>query len=293
MTKQEIKKIANALIEENSLPEAIEVLSGYVKGIDENIESNLLLQTVTFNENEQDFEKLFISRHDYYTTWIKVHSTLRRITEDLPDKGNEVEVSKRNQSKRSLNGVDVKRKILFLAASPKSEVHLNLGKESRKIKDTLAKAGTQFEIESEFAVTTLTIAEAMQATKPEIVHFAGHGAGEQGLVVEDDVGNAVFFSTERLNRLFQLFRKNVKCVVLNAAYSREQAKVISKHGIYVIGLKDPVTDEDSRNFAIGFYQGLGAGKDYKLSYEMGLINMVDSEYTDAYELWHNGKKLDL
>lgn len=292
MTKQEIKKIANTLIGENSLPEALDVLSGYVKGIDENIENNLLLQTVTFNRNEQDFEKLFISRYDYYTTWLKVHSTLKRITENLPDKGNDVAVPKPNQNERGLNGIDVKRKILFLAASPQDQVVLNPGKELRKIKDTLSKSDYQFEIESEFAVTTITIAEAMQASKSEIVHFTGHGTGEQGLVVEDEAGNTNFFSTNALDKLFKLFKKDVNCVILNACYSKEQAKTISKHGIYVVGMNDTASDEATLAFAVGFYRSLGAGEDYKHSYEMGRIN-VNSEYADTYELWHNGEKLDL
>ena len=72
-----------------------------------------------------------------------------------------------------------------------------------------------------------TITKAMQQYNPDIIHFSGHGDGVEGIIVEDINGDIVRFPTFGLNRLFKRFKEKVKCVVLNACYSKEQAEVIS------------------------------------------------------------------
>ncbi len=52
----------------------------------------------------------------------------------------------------------------------------------------------------------------MLEVKPQIVHFCGHGTGNQGLVLEDNDGNEHLASTEALSDLFRIFAEQVECV---------------------------------------------------------------------------------
>ncbi|MGZ3303788.1 MAG: AAA-like domain-containing protein, partial [Isosphaeraceae bacterium] len=62
---------------------------------------------------------------------------------------------------------------------------------------------------------------------------------------------------------------HVKCVVLNACYSEVQAEAISKHIDFVVGMKKAIGDEAAIKFAVGFYDALGAGRDFETAYKFG------------------------
>jgi len=161
-----------------------------------------------------------------------------------------------------------KRKILFLTANPKDEAQLGLERELRKVMNTLNGATNRdnFELISEPAVGIPDITRAMQVYKPQIVHFSGHGTKTKGIAIENESGEVTLFPIEGLDRLFKLSKKTVKCVVLNACHSSAQAEVISKHGIYVVGMNDEIGDEAATSFAVGFYQSLGEGNDYEFAF---------------------------
>ncbi len=299
MDKDQITQIVNGFIANNELKEALQALSDYVKGRNSYLENDLLLQTSSFNGNEKDREKGVITGEDYKMGKARTRNNLTQIMGRLPEEGNEVviQTSELNittsSHPKSENGI---RKILFLAATPEDQVQLNLGKEFRKIKTQLsaAKHRNKFKVENEMAVRISDITQAMQDHKPQIVHFSGHGSGKQGLVVEDDAGNTVFFPTKGINRLFRLFKKDVKCVVLNACFASEQAEVISQHGIYVVGMNDAIGDKAATDFATGFYQSLGAGNDYEFAFDIALVTISSHiDDADTPELWYDGKKVDI
>ncbi len=187
-----------------------------------------------------------------------------------------------------------KRKILFLTANPKQTRPLRVDKECRKVKDGLNAATNRedFEFISASAVMITTITRAMQVHNPQIIHFSGHGTKTEGIAVEDENGQVILFPTEGLDRLFKSFKGIVKCVVLNACHSSVQAEVISKHGIYVVGMNDAIGDEAATSFAVGFYQSLGEGKDYEFAFEMGMVSVSPYlKYADKPELWFNGQRI--
>ena len=105
----------------------------------------------------------------------------------------------------------------------------------REIKEGLRRARVRekFSIESAEAVRYRDIHRAILDYEPQIVHFSGHGAGEEGLVFEDETGQEKFVDAEALAGLFELFADQVECVVLNACYSKIQAEEIAKHINYV------------------------------------------------------------
>ena len=175
-----------------------------------------------------------------------------------------------------------KRKILILAANPKNSSLRRLDREVRDIEAGMkrSKLREEFEIVTQLALRTGDIQRALLDEQPAIVHFAGQGAGANGLIVEDKDGKAKLVSTQALARLFKFFKDEVECVVLNACYSEEQAEAIREHIGYVVGVDDEITNRQVIQFATGFYDALGAGRSYEDASEMGRIAV---ELEDASE----------
>ncbi|MDJ0633160.1 MAG: hypothetical protein QNJ34_08225 [Xenococcaceae cyanobacterium MO_188.B29] len=75
-------------------------------------------------------------------------------------------------------------------------------------------------------------------------------------------------SSEALAGLFREFSQ-IKCVLLNACYSEVQAQAIVKQVDYVIGMKDTIYDKAAIAFSIGFYDGLGYGRNIEKAFNLG------------------------
>ena len=58
-------------------------------------------------------------------------------------------------------------------------------------------------------------------------------------------------------------------MLLNACYSEAQATAIAKRIPYVIGMKAEIADDIALEFAVGFYDALGAGRSVEQAFEFG------------------------
>ena len=191
---------------------------------------------------------------------------------------------------------DAKKTILFLAANPISTHQLRLDEEIREIEEGLQRSRyrDRFELKQRWALRPTDLRRALLEYKPQIVHFAGHGTGraisepsvenqreisfaeqaevfEEGLVLEDAIGQPKLVRTEALAALFELFADSVECVVLNACYSERQAKAIAQYIPYVIGMSRAIGDRAAIEFSIGFYDVLGAGESIDRAYMLGCV----------------------
>lgn len=167
--------------------------------------------------------------------------------------------------------------ILLLAANPRNTSELRLQEEAREIDEGLRRANKreQFKLEQKWAVRSRDFYRAILDTQPQIVHFCGHGAGEDGIVLEDEAGQAVFLQADALASMFKLFAgKGVECVLLNACYSEVQAEAISQHINYVIGMTQAIGDRAAINFAVAFYDALGSGEEVEFAFELGRSQIV-------------------
>lgn len=166
------------------------------------------------------------------------------------------------------------KKVLILAANPKNSTPLRLDQEVREIGEALkgAKNRDQFEIEQQWAVRPKDMRRAVLEFEPYIVHFSGHGVGNGGLALEDETGQAKLVSAEALAEMFAL-AEQVECVLLNACYSEVQANAIAQHIPYVIGMNQAVGDAAALEFAVGFYDALGAGRGFERAFKEGCISI--------------------
>jgi WD40 repeat protein len=168
--------------------------------------------------------------------------------------------------------------ILILASNPKGTSVLDLDREIRDVREGLRRSQNrdEFHIEVRGAVRPIDLRRALLEVEPQIIHFCGHGTGDEGLVLEGDDGKEHLVSGETLSRLFKLFADKVECVLLNACYSEAQATAIVQHINYVIGMNREILDEAAIAFAVGFYDGIGAGKSIEMAYELG-CNAIEME----------------
>ena len=162
-----------------------------------------------------------------------------------------------------------KRKILFLAATPTDTSRNRMNKEHDEIRESLRRSNhrNEFAFESRFAVKRVDISRALMDEEPHIVHFAGSGSDEGGIVVENRKGEQKAVSPDALADLFELF-EGIECVLLNACYSELQAEAIAECVPYVIGMGAAISDESVIAFAKTFYDALGNGREYEFAFKM-------------------------
>jgi hypothetical protein len=180
--------------------------------------------------------------------------------------------------------------ILVLASNPKNQSSLRLDEEMREINEGLRRSQQRekFIVQQRWAVRPEDLRRALLDLNPHILHFCGHGSGEDGLVLEDDTGKAQLVPTEALANLFKRFAtRGLECVVFNACYSELQAKAIAEHIDYVVGMSSAIGDKAAIQFAVGFYDELGAGWSYEDAYHGGCdaiaLQGIPEEHTPVFK----------
>ena len=154
------------------------------------------------------------------------------------------------------------QKILILASNPRGD--LNIDREIRDLKAAI-KRNKDFIVEIEPAVQSKDVQKHFHEYRPYLVHFCGHGAGDEGLVLEGDK----LLSNNALSGLFDIFGEEIECVLLNACTTEIQAGVIGKYVPYVIGTSREILDRAAYLFAVGFYEALGYGESIERCHQLG------------------------
>jgi hypothetical protein len=190
-----------------------------------------------------------------------------------------------------------KHTILFLAANPLGTDRLALDEEARAIREELERSGhrDRFELVTRWAARPLDLLRELRKLKPTVVHFSGHGgrgvprsgAGPRRDIVtdsgavDDDLRYGLFFqgpdgrpqivSTAALEGTFGAAGSSVRLVVLNACYSDAQAEALLSSVDCVVGVRGSIRDEAARNFAVGFYGGIGEHESVAAAYRQGCV----------------------
>lgn len=164
------------------------------------------------------------------------------------------------------------RSVLFLAANPEDQELIRTDREYAAIKDALSRTAQGQAIRlylPEFALSADKLIGALLQATPNLVHFAGHGGGAEGIDFEDQQGSSEPVAADALASLFRQFAHCVRVVVLNACYSEPQAAAIAQHIDHVIGTRRDIGDDTAIAFATGFYQALAAGRSIEDAFQLG------------------------
>jgi len=166
-------------------------------------------------------------------------------------------------------------KILFLAANPKDTSQLRLDEEMRGIDQALRQSEfrDKFDIKQHWAVRVVDLQSYLLRHEPDIVHLSGHGSPSNEIMLEGIAGESQTVSSLALSQLFSVLKDNIRCVVLNACYSEQQALAIAKHIDCVIGMSKAIGDSAAVSFAVAFYQALGYGRDIKAAFDLGCVQI--------------------
>ena len=172
------------------------------------------------------------------------------------------------------------KRILILTANPTNTKPLRVSEEVREIKRAWERSQNRekFEIIVEEAVRPQEFRRTLLDHKPDIVHFSGHGGGEQGLALMGDNGEAFLVKVAPLAKFFKALQEIffIDCVFLNACYSDVQAEGIYPYVNYVVGMNQKIGDEAAKQFAIGFYDTLFAGQSIQSAFDLG-CNAIEIE----------------
>lgn len=194
--------------------------------------------------------------------------------------------------------MDTQIKILFLASNPSNAARLRLDEEVRVV-DRSLRAGRfrdRFDLIQHWAVRASDLQEILLRHEPDIVHFSGHGTTAGQIVLHDDYGRSQVAPPAALSNLFSFFASTIRCVVLNACYTAEQALAIARHIDCVVGMSAALNDRSAESFAGAFYQALAYGKSVQTAFDLGcnqieLVNLPEPDVPKLLALRGNAGQL--
>lgn len=205
--------------------------------------------------------------------WPSEQAALDSVLESIKLGAAYIESYKNSAPKES--GEAKKHKILLLTSNPKNTQSLDLNVEINTIKSVWKRSSCkdQFEVELCLDVTKTELLETLLQERPMVVHFSGHGTGQNGLLFYGEKGEAEAATGEGLANLFRLFKDSIQCVLLNACYSQDQATIISQHIPYVVGTDNAISDSRAIKFSEGFYMALFNGEPIEQAYQIAIAHV--------------------
>jgi hypothetical protein len=164
--------------------------------------------------------------------------------------------------------------ILFLASDPADQARLRLMKEYSEVQNELSRSSRYaFNLKQAFSSRADELARILLETRPHIVHFSGHGDSSGRLCFEKADGHSWPADKSAIAQMFEPCARYVKCVLLNACFSAEQAEMIAAHIEYTAGLSSAVPDDAAIALAKGFYGALAASGKVSLALRTAQTNL--------------------
>lgn len=200
-------------------------------------------------------------------------------------------------------------RILFLAANPLASDRLQLDEEARQIELCISQSryGRAMKLTTMWAVRGDDLQQALLNVAPHIVHFAGHGAPQQGrtgpggsrelilphgpagatsadagadakeesaIIICGESGTVRPLSQAALVGLFRALPDKVRVVMLNACYTLPVAQALVAHIDVAVGTRTALDDQAAIGFAKGFYRGLGNGLSVQQAMALGVSQIA-------------------
>lgn len=162
-----------------------------------------------------------------------------------------------------------KIKILFLSANPWTTGRILVDEEEREIFEKLQEGPERdrFELHRHAAIRPIDLQRLLMMHKPHIVHFSGHGSRQHKIILGGKPGRGKQVDQDGLVKVFALYKSHVRLVVLNACFTKTQARSISEVIDYSVGAGKGIGDKEGVAFAGAFYRALSFGKSVKAAFE--------------------------
>ena len=182
-----------------------------------------------------------------------------------------------------------KIRILFLSANPWTTSRILVDEEAREIFERLqeGRQRDKFELFKHAAARPIDLQRLLLFYQPHIVHFSGHGSNKQKIILGGAPGRGKTVERQGLAELFALYSSHVRLVLLNACFTKTQARSISQVIDYSVGTGKGIGDKAGVAFAGAFYRALGFGKSIKEAFdsakaELGLTRMPRTQGIELF-----------
>lgn len=180
-------------------------------------------------------------------------------------------------------------RVLLFAADPLSAPphgsapRLRLDEDVRQLREKVraAEHRNAIEFDVRWATRTDDLLQALHETRPQVVHFSGHGSREGLLLTDRDGVHPQPVSAPALAGLFRAFPGEVRLVVLNACYSRPQAEAIAEVVGCAIGTRGGIADDAAITFAAAFYRAVAFGGSVAAAYAQARAALALDHVRDA------------
>lgn len=249
---------------EGNIKKAIEMLLKLGEQYDADIHNEAIMLSSRYNSLEKDKDLGIITHEAAEINKNRINFTLTQMLVKVDDTWNIQETTTGNIPSSN------KKTILFLAANPQDSQRLRLDVEAREIEEHLRRSQDRerFKLVKKGALRVPDLRSALLDEKPNIIHFSGHGSEYGRLILEDGQGNSQEVPPRAIGNLFELFKDDIECVLLNACYSESQAQEIAKHIPFVIGMNTAILDTAAIEFSSAFYDAVGNGRDIEFAFKL-------------------------
>lgn len=173
-----------------------------------------------------------------------------------------------------------KIKVLFLAADPRSAYgqapRLLLDVDVRQIHETLcaAKYRDALELDLRLAVRGRDVLRALNQVRPHVVHFSGHGDVDGLVLASADGTGERTADAAVLKKLFEMFRGDIRLVILNACKSLPLAEAVADIVGCAIGMRDAISDEGAITFGSSFYSAIAFGRSVQAAFDQACLELA-------------------
>lgn len=162
-----------------------------------------------------------------------------------------------------------KIRILFLSSNPWTTSRILVDEEAREIFERIHEGPyrDRFELHKHTAIKPIDLQRLLLMYQPHIVHFSGHGSKGHKLILAGTSGRGKTVDQQGLANVFSLYSNHVRLVLLNACFTKAQARSISEVVSYSIGTGRGIGDKVGVAFAGAFYRALGFGRSIRDAFE--------------------------
>ena len=170
---------------------------------------------------------------------------------------------------------------------------LQLAAEVRTVQSALGPY-TSFVLEHAGEVGPRHLIEALLKDPPDILHFAGHGAGgkDVGLSLVGDRGQPITIPDEKLREILECLPVRPRLILMNACYSAEMSKALSGIAEVVIGVRGKIGDPAALDFARSFYSALATSCSVGAAFTLASIELSLSGSDEGLVQIDCGKDVD-
>src|SRR5215213_3306807 len=169
-----------------------------------------------------------------------------------------------------------KTRILFLSANPWTTSRILVDEEAREIFERIQEGPCRdgFELHKHTATRAIDLQRLLLLHRPHIVHFSGHGSKKHKLIFGGAPGRGKTIDHQGLVNVLALYSRHLRLVLLNACFTKTQARSIADVIDYSVGTGKGIGDKGSVAFAGAFYRALGFGKSIREAFNSAKAELV-------------------